>query len=77
MGLWRFFVEDFPNLEIVPVNVEIAKVGANLRNKYYPRIKFSYADAINLATAITKKCKVFYTGDEDFKEVKEMQIKII
>ena len=40
-----FSIENFPNLEIVPIDIEIAKLGANLRNKYYKKPKriLSYA----------------------------------
>ena len=74
-----FLIENFPNLEIVEVNKEIAKLGANLRVKYYkkPERMVSYADMINLATAIIKKCKVFYTGDPEFRNVEEIKVKIL
>jgi len=32
----------------------------------------SYADIINLATALILKCDVFYSGDPDFKGIKEI-----
>lgn len=74
-----FLIESFPNLKIIPITCEVAKLGANLRSKYYqkPKKALSYADTINLAVAITEKCEAFYTGDEDFKGVEEIKIKIV
>ncbi|MDI6807153.1 MAG: PIN domain-containing protein [Candidatus Aenigmarchaeota archaeon] len=74
-----FSIENFPNLRIASVTPETAKLGANLRSKYYekPRKALSYADTINLATAIIERCETLYTGDEEFEGIEEIKIKII
>lgn len=67
------------SITLVGVDRDIAERAANLRLKYYEKDKreLSYADCIHLATAILSKCKKFYSGDADFKGVKEIPIKII
>ncbi len=68
-----------PSIKIVDVDMKIAEKAANLRLKYYKRTEreLSYSDCIHLATAILAKCKKFYSGDPDFKGIKEISIEII
>lgn len=67
-----------PSMIIVNVDTEIADKSANLRLKYYRKSReLSYSDCIHLATAIFSKCKKFYSGDPDFKGIKEIPIEII
>lgn len=67
------------SINLVNVNSDIAEKAANLRLKYYKnKVKeLSYADCTHLATAILSKCEKFYSGDPDFKGIKEMPIEII
>jgi len=74
----REFLQDIttsPSVIIVDVNKKIAEKSADLRLKYYKRgiREVSYADMINLATAILTKCSKFYTGDPDFKNINEIK----
>ena len=64
---------------IVDVTKEIAELGADLRVKYYDKRKkpVSYADMINLATALISKCKTFYSGNPDFKGIEEIKTVIV
>jgi predicted nucleic acid-binding protein len=72
-------IQTFPNIKILPVSVDVAILAANLRVKYYDKDKrpLSFADVINLATAIITKCKVFYSGDPDFTDIKEIKTVIV
>jgi predicted nucleic acid-binding protein len=72
-------IEKFPNLQIVPVDIETAKLAANLRAKYYkkPERMVSYADMINVATALLNDCKKFYTGDKNLKDIEEIEVVVI
>lgn len=71
-------IESIPNLKIVPVVAEVAKLAADLRLKYYSKERqISYFDCINLATAIITGCKKFYTADPDFKGIDEIEVEII
>jgi len=68
-----------PSVVIVNVDRKIAERAANLRLKYYKNDtkELSYSDCIHLSTAILTKSKKFYSGDPDFKGVKEIPIEII
>lgn len=68
-----------PSVKIVDVDAKIAERAANLRLKYYKKgeRELSYSDCIHLATSISSKCTKFYSGDPDFKGIKEIPIKII
>ncbi len=72
-------ITSFRNLLILPVNEECAVLGADLRRKYYDRIKntMSYADAVHLATAILSGCREFYSGDPDFAAVDGIEVRLI
>lgn len=68
-----------PLAVIVNVDKKVAEKAANLRLKYYKKgeRELSYSDCIHLATAILSKCKKFYSGDTDFKGIKEIAVGII
>lgn len=71
-------IESFENLQVMPVSAEVAKYGADLRNKYYQRKKeLSYADAIHLATAVMAQCEKLYSSDSDFLDIDEINTKVI
>lgn len=67
-------IEELPSVDVVPVTVEVAKLAARLRTKYYERREreLSYADAIHAATAIVLGCSAVHTGDADFAELEEI-----
>lgn len=58
------------NLTILEVNKTIAIEAARIRREY----KFSLADAVQLATALYAKAKVFITNDEPLKKFKELKV---
>lgn len=64
---------------IINVDRKVAEKAASLRLKHYKKKKreLSYSDCIHLATSILTKCKKFYSGDPDFKGIKEIPIEII
>ena len=74
-----YLIENYPNLKIMPVTAEVAKLAADLRVKYYkkPDKTVSYADMINLATALLTGCDVLYSGDPDFEGIEEIETVII
>lgn len=59
-----------PNLKITEVNNSIAFEAAKIRRLY----NFSLPDAIQLATALSAKAKVFITNDERLKKFKELKV---
>jgi predicted nucleic acid-binding protein len=71
------YIQSLPNLEIVPVNEEIAKKAGRIRARY-SRIekKLTYFDCIHLATAILSQCSKFVTGDRGFLEIKDIEVEV-
>lgn len=59
-----------PNLEIYQVDEKIALKSAQIRREH----GFRLLDAIQLATAMYAKAKVFITNDEGFKKFKELKV---
>lgn len=57
-------------LAVVEVNEEIADKTALIRRKY----GFRTPDAIQLATAVQTRAKVFITNDERLKKLKELKV---
>jgi predicted nucleic acid-binding protein len=72
-------IQIFPNIKILPITTEVATLAADLRLKYYDKEKrpLSFIDVINLATAILSKCRKFYSGDPDFKDIEEIETMIL
>jgi len=72
------YISSLPNLEIVPVSVEIAKAAGMLRARYAGKIekKLTYFDCVHLATALSSNCTRFVTGDKGFRDVKEIKMEI-
>jgi predicted nucleic acid-binding protein len=59
-----------PSIEIVDINVEIAKITARLRANY----SLKTPDAIQLATALYCSADYFLTNDKRLKSIKEISI---
>ena len=53
------YVSSLPNMEVVPVTKEIAKVAGFLRARYAGKIpkKLTYFDCIHIATALSQNAK--------------------
>lgn len=68
-----------PSFILIDVDRKVAEKAANLKLKYYKKRKreLSYSDTIHLATAILSKCKKFYSGDPDFRGIKEIAVEVI
>lgn len=63
----------YPKLDWVPVSLDIADYGAQLRAHY----RLSTPDAIQLATAISQNAACFYGNNRGLKRVKEMKCIIL
>lgn len=72
-------IKSSENISIIDVTKEIAELAADLRIKYYDKENkpVSYADMINLATAVMMKCDKFYSGDTDFEDIEEIKTVIL
>lgn len=64
---------NFPNLEFVNVDWEIADLSSSIRAKY----GLTTPDAIQIASALVKEAKYFLTADKVFKKIKEIKIKLL
>lgn len=71
-------IEVLPNIRVLPVTSDVAKLAADIRKKYYKKERqMSYADALNAATAILSGCSKLCSGDPDFAEMDEIKTEII
>jgi len=70
---YRLILENFPHLEVAPVDAEVADLASAIRAKY----KLRTPDAIQLATSILKGAQAFVTNDESLKKVKEIEIVVM
>jgi predicted nucleic acid-binding protein len=72
-------IQGLPNVKILPITTDVAILAADLRIKYYDKENrpVSYADMINLATAVMMKCDRFYSGDPDFKDMEEIKTVVL
>jgi len=73
-----FLIKDLPNTEIISVNSNIAETAADVRFKYYKKKEreISYADSIQVATAMLTGCTLIVSGDLDFKGIEEVKTEV-
>lgn len=71
VGEYEKILNNFPNLEIIPVDWSVARLSAKLRG-LYPKIKIP--DAIQIAVTLLKVYPVFLTNDSQIKQIKELKI---
>ena len=57
------------DIEVVDIDSEIAEQGAKIRGKYK---NFKAMDALQIATAVVKKCDMFFTNDKQLRQEKEI-----
>ncbi|RMF87575.1 MAG: type II toxin-antitoxin system VapC family toxin, partial [Nitrospirae bacterium] len=67
---YRRWLAAFPNLEVVPVGVEIAETAARLRARHGIRTP----DALHLATALVAGADAFVTADTRLRRVREIEV---
>jgi len=70
---YKYVLQNFPNLEIVPITFEIAEQAASLRAKYDLRVP----DAIQLAICLTNNAQAFVTNDARLQKVDEIEIVLL
>ncbi|HNR72957.1 MAG: PIN domain protein [Bacteroidetes bacterium OLB12] len=67
---YQYFLSETETLKLIPVNITIARLAADLRAKYGIRMP----DAIYLATALEIKADWFLTNDIALKKIKELNV---
>ena len=65
---FKKFIE-YMNIEVVDIDATIAEQGAKIRGQYK---NFKAMDALQIATAIVKKCDMFFTNDKQLRQEKEL-----
>lgn len=63
----------FPNLQFIPVDLEIAEIAASLRAEF----SIKTPDAIQLATAISYGTDSYITNDEALKKIGKVNIRLL
>jgi predicted nucleic acid-binding protein len=72
------FVANIPNLTILPLVTDAARLAAGLRLKYYSvKRPLSFADATHIATAVLAGCSMFHSGDPDFRGIEEIRTVVV
>jgi len=70
---YRLILENFPHLEVIPLDAEVADLASVVRAKY----KLRTPDAVQIATSILKGAQAIVTNDESLKRVKETEVVIM
>ncbi|MBI3955297.1 PIN domain-containing protein [Candidatus Gottesmanbacteria bacterium] len=65
------FLTSLPNLEIVPITWDIARLASKLRARY---AFLKTPDALQIAASLLSGCNGFITNDEKLKQVKEIKV---
>lgn len=59
----------YMNVEVMDIDSTIAEEGAKIRGRYK---NFKAMDALQIATAVVKKCDMFFTNDKQLQQEKEL-----
>ena len=65
---FKKFIE-YMNIEVVEIDEVIAEQGAKIRGQYK---NFKAMDALQIATAVVKRCDMFFTNDKQLRQEKEI-----
>jgi len=67
---YRTAFRNFPNLEVIPVSMEVAEKAASIRARY----GLKTPDSIQIAAGVLGKVRTFLTNDLDFKEIEGIKV---
>lgn len=70
---YEILLTNYPNLEIIPLNKEIADIASSLRARYDLRTP----DAIQVATSIVSGASALITNNLNMKKIRETEIIIM
>jgi len=70
---YKLILQNFPNLEIKSMDIEIAEIAASIRGKY----NINTPDSIQIATAINSKADIFITNDFQLEKIPEIDILLL
>lgn len=60
---------EYMNIEVVDIDEAVAEQGAKIRGQYK---NFKAMDALQIATAVVKKCDMFFTNDKQLRQETEL-----
>lgn len=67
---YEFLIKTFPNIDLIPVNSDIAAKSAKIRSKY----NIPTPDSIHLANALAANCSLFITNDSGLKKINDIDV---
>ena len=70
---YRDLLLSYPNLEMIPVDVQCAETASDLRARY----GIKTPDAIQVAAAILGGATAFVTNDDQLKQVTELEVVLL
>lgn len=70
---YKLILQNFPNLEIKAMDIDIAEIAATIRGKY----NINTPDAIQVATAIHSKADIFITNDFQLEKIPGIEILLL
>jgi predicted nucleic acid-binding protein len=70
---YKLILQNFPNLEIKPLDDEITEIVSSIRAEY----NINIPDAIQIVTAIYLKADVFITNDFQVQKIPEIEISLL
>lgn len=70
---YKYVLQNFPNLTLLDVDMEVAEKAAEIRAKYRVRPP----DAIQLGAAILFDAEAFITNDRELSKVREIEVVIM
>ncbi|MDD3641136.1 MAG: PIN domain-containing protein [Atribacterota bacterium] len=70
---YKLILQNFPNLEIKPMDIDIAEIAATIRGQY----NINTPDAIQVATAIHSEADIFITNDFQLERIPGIEILLL
>jgi len=68
--MYKTAFRNFPNLEVIPVSIEVAERAASIRARY----GLKTPDSIQIAVGVLGNARIFLTNDFDFSEIEGIRI---
>jgi len=70
---YKLLFETFPNLQVKPLNENVADIASTLRANY----NINTPDAIQVATSLEAKADIFITNDKTLKKISEIKVLLL
>ena len=70
---YKLLFETFPNLQVKPLNENVADIASTLRANY----NINTPDAIQVATSLETQADIFITNDKTLKKISEIKVLLL